>query len=52
MGPCAKREDDKEADKWSRKAAEQGDTCAQINLGNVYSVGKGVPGDSVTAYVW
>ena len=45
-------EDDKEAVKWYRLAAEQGYAKAQDNLGIMYATGEGVPKDNVIAYVW
>ena len=45
-------EDDKEAVKWFRKAAEQGNPTAQNNLGRMFAVGEGVLEDSVMAYAW
>ena len=45
-------ENDFEAVKWFRKAAEQGYAIAQVNLGNSYANGEGVPEDYVMAYVW
>ena len=44
--------DSKEANKWYRLAAEQGNTKAQTNLGVSYLVGKGVPQDSEAARKW
>ena len=44
--------DHKQAVKWYRKAAEQGNANAQYNLGGMYEVGHGVPEDLVTAYAW
>jgi TPR repeat protein len=41
-----------EAANWYRKAAEQGLSTAQTNLGNLYSGGRGVPLDRVHAYMW
>ena len=38
-------QDDKEAVKWYRLAAEQGDAYAQSNLGVTYEKGQGVPQD-------
>ncbi len=35
-----------------RLLAEQGHAQAQVNLGIIYSQGRGVPKDSVQAYVW
>ena len=46
------QQDDKEAVKWYRKAAELGDTGAQKNLGYMYGNGLGVPKDFVKAYMW
>ena len=36
------KQDDFEAVKWYRKAAEQGDADAQANLGSAYGAGRGV----------
>jgi TPR repeat protein len=41
-----------EAVKWYRKAAEQGHTEAQFNLGYCYANGQGVGKDKVEAYAW
>ena len=41
-----------EAVKWYRKAAEQGDTQAQRNLGIMYSSGSGVVKDEAEAVKW
>ena len=38
-----------EAVKWFRKAAGQGDSMAQYNLGYMYSLGNGVPKDDAEA---
>ena len=38
-------QDDTEAVKWFRKAAEQGDASAQNDLGVMYQNGRGVPQD-------
>ena len=46
------KQDFKQAVKWFRKAAEQGDASAQNNLGIMYANGKGVLEDNVTAYAW
>ncbi len=35
-----------------RLLAEQGHAQAQLNLGIIYSQGRGVPKDSVQAYMW
>jgi TPR repeat protein len=46
------RKDYKEAVKWYRLSAEQGDTSAQYNLGVMYSNGQGVPQDYTLAHMW
>ena len=45
-------EDDAEAVRWYRLAAEQGYAGAQLNLGLMYANAEGVPKDDVTAYAW
>ena len=45
-------ENDAEAVKWYRKAADQGHAQAQYNLGVMYYNGDGVPENHVRAYVW
>ena len=45
-------EDDKEAVKWYRLAAEQGYADAQTNLGVMYGTGQGVIKDNVYAHMW
>jgi TPR repeat protein len=45
-------QDDTEAVKWYRKAAEQGHAVAQSYLGVMYAKGQGVPRDYVQAYKW
>ena len=45
-------EDDVEAVKWYRKAAEQGYATAQYNLALMYANGSGVPEDYVESYMW
>ena len=45
-------EDDTEAVKWYRLAAEQGYAMAQNNLGFMYANGDGVPQDYVEAAKW
>ena len=45
-------EDDKEAVKWYRLAAEQGDAVAQSNLAVMYATGQGVIQDNVYAHMW
>ena len=44
--------DNREAVKWYRKAAEQGDAKAQERLGHMYANGEGVPQDFVKAHAW
>ncbi len=41
-----------EAVNWYTKAAEQGWTDAQLNLGLMYAYGRGMPTNFITAYVW
>ena len=38
--------------KWFRKAAEQGNTSAQSNLGIMHVLGIGVSKDYVKAHMW
>jgi TPR repeat protein len=45
-------ENDAEAVKWYRKAAEQGHESAQSNLGVMHFNGDGVPENNIHAYVW
>ena len=45
-------ENDTEAVKWYRMAAEQGIASAQYNLGVMYANGQGVPQDYVQAHKW
>ena len=45
-------QDDIEAVRWFRKAAEQGRVLAQYNLGVAYQLGIGVPQDDVEAIAW
>ena len=45
-------QDDAEAVKWYRKAAEQGYAEAQTNLGWMYEKGRGVPQDDSEAIKW
>jgi TPR repeat protein len=40
------------AARWYRKAAEQGDSLAQLSLGGMYFYGDGVPQDYVLAHMW
>ena len=44
--------DYKEAVKWYRLAAEQGNPHARYKLGTMYYNGQGVPQDNVSAYMW
>jgi TPR repeat protein len=44
--------DNKEAAKWFRKAARQGDVDAQFLLARMYFEGEGVQQDFVKAYSW
>ena len=45
-------EDDVEAVRWYRLAAEQGHDGGQVKLGFMYGNGEGVPEDFVFAYMW
>ena len=45
-------EDDAEAVRWYRMAAEQGNASAQYNLGVMYDNGEGVPEDDAEAVRW
>jgi TPR repeat protein len=45
-------ENDAEAVKWYRKAADGGYAKAQVALGFMYSQGNGVPQDYIQAYKW
>ncbi|MGA8697070.1 MAG: tetratricopeptide repeat protein, partial [Xanthobacteraceae bacterium] len=45
-------QDDTEAARLYRKAAEQGDAVAQQGLGYMYATGRGVPLDRCEAIVW
>ena len=45
-------QDDQEAVKWYRRAAEQGEDSAQYNLASMYVSGNGVPQDYVFAHMW
>ena len=45
-------ENDAEAVKWFRKAADQGLANAQYNLGHMYNSGEGVPENNIRAYAW
>ncbi len=41
-----------EAARWYRKAADQGNTSAEDNLGKQYYYGRGVQQDRAEAYRW
>ena len=45
-------QDDVEASKWFRRAADRGLPAAQMRLGTAYVEGKGVPEDPKEAYFW
>ena len=45
-------EDNVKAMEWYLKAAEQGFSQAQVNLGIMYEQGEGTPADPVQAYFW
>ena len=46
------QDDDAEAMRWFRQAAEQGDADAQFNLAVMYYNGEGVPQELVLAHMW
>ena len=46
------QQNDEEAVKWARRAAEQGHVQAQYNLGLAYAKGEGVPQDDAEAAKW
>lgn len=45
-------EDESEIAQWYQSAAEQGDSCAQYVMGNLYDLGVGVERDSAQAIEW
>jgi hypothetical protein len=45
-------QDNPEAAKWFRLAADQGQAMAQVTLGVMYANGHGVPQDFVLGYMW
>jgi TPR repeat protein len=49
---AAARNDDAKALLWFRKAADQGNANAQLNLGTMYLTGRGVPKDDAMALSW
>ncbi len=46
------QENDVEAVRWFRLAAEQGNIRSQVNLANMYAQGDGVTQNFITAYIW
>lgn len=52
QGSNGVKKDYKKAEKWYRKAAEQGDADAQNNLGVMYANGQGTPKDEAEAVKW
>jgi TPR repeat protein len=46
------KKDYTEAERWYRRAAQQGDPFAQASLGILFRFGKGVAQDYVEAYQW
>ena len=51
-GRSGLKQDYVEAERWHRRAAEQGDPYAQASLGILLRFGKGVAQDDVEAYKW
>ncbi|MFZ2145041.1 MAG: tetratricopeptide repeat protein, partial [Xanthobacteraceae bacterium] len=45
-------QDDAEAARWFRLAADKGYPKAQLHLGLAYADGRGVPRDLINAYMW
>ena len=45
-------QDNDEAIRWYREAAEQGHAFAQVSLGNMYAEGRGGPEGEMAAYMW
>jgi TPR repeat protein len=45
-------QDNAEAAKWYRAAADRGDPQAQYNLGLAYAKGEGVEQDNISAHAW
>ncbi len=45
-------QNDAQAMKWYRLAAEQGDECGQYRVGVMYAEGRGVPEDFVLGHMW
>ena len=45
-------QDEAEAVRWVRRAAEQGNADVQYNLGTIYGAGRGVPQDDAEAARW
>lgn len=45
-------QDDVEAARWYRHAAEQGHAAAQRQLGALFILGRGLPQDFVSAHMW
>ena len=45
-------QDDAEAVRWYRLAADQGYAIAQLHLGASYAIGEGVRQDNIAAYMW
>jgi TPR repeat protein len=52
LGKSGTEENQEEAAKWFRKAAEQGHARAQTNLGMSYYYGRGVPRDETESLRW
>ena len=50
--PLEHPQDDAEAARWYRMAAEQGHASAQYTLGLMYAIGSGVLKDATLAHMW
>ena len=51
-GGAGVAQDDSQAVRWWKQAAEQGDASAQFNLGLAYRDGRGLPQDYSEALMW
>jgi TPR repeat protein len=49
---ASKAKDNADAERWYRRAAEQGRAEAQNNLGLMYIIGRGVPKNDAEAMKW
>ncbi len=52
LGGRYRDDGDDEAARWFHRAAEDGEDCAQNDLGDMYANGRGVPRDDIRALIW